>query len=172
MKYTTRLINLRDFYQAAAVINQAFLKQVVARTDRQTITADDIQNHILDESKEAFVIENESGRILGAALITLEQNYVYIWCVSVLAEFQGLELGKKLMNFIENRALTVHKKQLAILSVVHHPEHTQQRLIAWYESQGYEYVYTQEPSNISAIWKKEFHKGLALKVFQKKLSLD
>lgn len=173
-KFCIRLVDKHNDFElkeAAKVINQAFLKQVVARTDRPTITAQEIKELLCSNSKEAFILSNFSNEIIGTAFITLECSYVYIWCVSIAPAYQGLNLGLKLMKHIENRAVAIYKKELAVLSVVYHPKETQEQLVLWYKRQGYQYSHDQKPSSIAEIWKLEFHKELTLKVFQKYLTL-
>lgn len=173
-KFCIRLLNKHNDFElqeAARVINQAFLKQAVARTDRLTITAQEIKEQLCSHSKEAFILSNLSNEIVGAAFLTLESNYAYIWCVSIAIAYQGLNLGLMLMSYIENRAIVTHKKKLAILSVVYHPEQKQERLVLWYKRQGYQYSHEHPPSNMAEIWKSEFHKGLTLIFFQKNLAL-
>ncbi len=169
-----KLIRLADQFSehdlsgAAEVINQAFLKQVVARTDRPTMTVTDLKNHLSHSDKELALV-CDGDQVIGAGLMTLENTFAYFWCVSVLPEVQGAHIGIDLMKFLEQRAL-LHKKKMAYLTVVFHPKESQEALMRWYESQGYVYVEDQAPMSLAEIWKPEFHDGIILRVFQKDLT--
>jgi ribosomal protein S18 acetylase RimI-like enzyme len=137
-----------DLTEAAKIINEAFLKQFVARTDQKTTSAKELKH----------------------CLLTVQADHVYIWCVSIALAFQGQDLGIKLMQYMEKRALEVHHRKIAIVTVVYHPLHTQESLMRWYEKQGYKYTQTKLAQNKFQYWKPEFHKGLRLKEFKKVLA--
>jgi len=153
-----------DLGDAAKIISSAFLKQAVAKTDKPTITIDELKVCLSSKQNELFLLGHPP---IGTALLTVQGDHVYIWCVSILPTFQGQNLGLKLMDYMERRASEVHRKKIAIVTVVYHPHHKQESLMKWYEKQGYEYSLDKLAPDMDQFWKPEYHKELHLKEFRK-----
>ncbi len=156
--------------QSRVLINWVLpIRQHILRKDQELISFDNRDKVLFNEGKELIILIKKN-EVVGTLLLEIASDAAYI---SYLTRRPDLPKGsgKILIEFAENRANKMHKKQKIRVSTVYHPECTQQDLVDWYYDLGYRFLQDEPAKKFQQLaWEPRYREKAYFRYFEKALS--
>lgn len=153
--------------QSRLLINEAMPRgQLILKNNIELIAVEDREKE-LSNNRELFILE-DNNLVMGTVVLQLTENEGYVLYLTRHPEVSK-GFGKTLLETAENQAIAYGKQNIR-LSIVYHPECTQQKLEKWYCDQGYQFLCEIQPdAKQKKVWKPCFEEKTVFKYFTKSL---
>lgn len=156
------------------LVNRVFReKQEVLNKNREMIPISEISTELLSEKKQVFVLLDESSKVRGGIVVTLDSgDLADLRYLCVDFPLMGLKYGEKLLKYSENHLKKAQGKKRVSLSIVFHPKFPQEGLEKMYLAEGYQRIGKDKPPKPedAAKWfDPEYKSDVFFRFFEKKL---
>lgn len=123
----------------------------------------EILENAFDEKNSIFFIVENKNTIIATIQAKLENNSIHIGLFAVNTDFQGKNLGKRLLEFTENEANKIWKTDSFTMEVIS----SRDELIEYYERRGYKRTSRFIEFPKSELWTNKTGEELKLLVLEK-----